>query len=361
MSGVLHVITGLGVGGAETMLSQVAADLQNKGLPQHVVCLRASGPIADDLIKKHVPVTALNATSIFGAATCALKLTQLVNQLKPEVIQGWMYHGNLAAALAHRMSRGHAHRKLYWNVRASVMDADRYGRIIGSNAWLSRWPDLIVCNSQAGMDYHIKCGFSPYAKRVIPNGFNIEKFKPDPVARQEVRANLGIAPDAVVALLAARVDIMKDHPNFLEAIHGIPDVQGLLAGQDTEKLTLPPNVMALGLQRDISRLCAAADITICSSAFGEGFSNSLAEGMSAGLVPVATNVGDAAKIVADTGCIVAPRDPQALSDAIKSEASRPLLERRARGLRARQRIVENFSLDRIVRIYGEIYGHEDEN
>ena len=359
MSGTLHVITGLGIGGAETMLAQVAGALHERGLPQHVVSLRDHGPMAGLLEEKGVPVTAFNAISWTRAPACAIRLARLVNRMRPDVIQGWMYHGNVAAALAHRMAPGGARRRLYWNLRASRMDTERYGGIIGWNARLSAWPDLVISNSRAGMDYHVSCGFAPRRSMVIPNGIDTAKYRPDPEARREVRAELGIAEDAVVAIKTARVDAMKDHETFLAAMALNPDIQGLLAGRDTRKLTLPPNVTALGLRDDVARLCAASDIVVCSSAFGEGFSNALSEGMSAGLVPVATDVGDAAMIVADTGRIVAPRDPGALAREIAGEAARPPAELRKRGLRARERIVRNFTLERIVGMYREIYENDE--
>ncbi len=358
MSGVLHVITGLGIGGAETMLAQVAGALHEGGLPQHVVSLRDHGPMADLLEEKGIPVTALNAISWARAPASAVRLTRLVSRMRPDVIQGWMYHGNVAAALAHRVSPGRARRKLYWNLRASRMDTKRYGGIVKWNARLSAWPDLVIGNSRAGMDFHVSRGFAPRRSMIIPNGIDTAKYRPDPVARREVRAELGFAEDAVVAIKTARVDAMKDHETFLAAMAQTPEIQGLLAGRDTRKLALPPNVTALGLRNDVARLCAASDIAVCSSAFGEGFSNALSEGMSAGLVPVATDVGDAAMIVADTGRIVAPRDPDALARAISDEAARPPGELRNRGLRARARIAGNFTLERIVGMYRGIYEND---
>ena len=156
------------------------------------------------------------------ALPAAFRLLRAVNGLRPRVLQGWMYHGNLAASFAHALCPGRRGRKLFWNLRASNMDAQRYGRLIRLSALLSRRVDVVVANSQAGVDFHRAHGFRPKRFELIANGIDIEKFHPDAAARREVRAELGIADDAVVVLHVARVDAMKDHGNFLAAMAQLP-------------------------------------------------------------------------------------------------------------------------------------------
>jgi glycosyltransferase involved in cell wall biosynthesis len=105
----------------------------------------------------------------------------------------------------------------------------------------------------------------------------------------------------------------------------------------------------------VERLLAAADVVVCSSAFGEGFSNALGEGMACGLPAVATDVGDAALIVGDTGLIVPPQDPHALAAAIRTLAGEGAAARAERGTRARARIVANFGMKRAIERYAELY------
>jgi glycosyltransferase involved in cell wall biosynthesis len=135
----------------------------------------------------------------------------------------------------------------------------------------------------------------------------------------------------------------------------LPDVFGLMVGAGTKGLVCPPNVRALGARRDVERVYAAADLVVSSSAYGEGFSNVLAEGMSAGLVPVATDVGDAVIIIGPTGHVVAPRNPAALAAAIKTEAAFSPDQQRDRGLQARARIVGSFARGRAIEAYARLY------
>ncbi len=352
---ILHVISGLGTGGAEAMLLQVTSALQAKGIPQHVVSVTDRGRYAGELEARGVAVTALEVKSVVGGLRAARRLVRLIEQLQPHVVQGWMYHGDLMALFAHAIARGRAGRRLYWNLRASNMDRGRYGWLIRLAAFLSNWPDLVIANSHAGAAYHIGMGYRPRRLEVIANGIDTDKFRPDPEARKTVRAELNIPADAVVAIHVARVDPMKDHATFLAAMRTIPQVQAILVGSGTDRLTLPPNLRALGLRSDTARLYAAADIVASTSAFGEGFSNVIAEGMSAGLLPVATDVGDAKRIVGDAGRIVAPGDPAAFAAAISEIAAYSEPERRRRGLAARERIVANFTLAQATDAFARLY------
>lgn len=351
MTRVMHVISGLDTGGAEAFLVQLAIALKARGFEQDVVSVTTPGAHAASLQAAEIPVHALNVGSLPGAMAAVGRLAALVRKARPDVMQGWMYYGDLFATLANRIVPGR--RRLFWNLRASNMAEGGYGRLIRINSKLSTWPDIVIANSQTGLDFHLRHGYRPRATEVIPNGVNTGKFRPDPGDRAAVRAELGIPDDAVVAIHVARVNPMKDHENFLVAMKKTPQLSGLLVGAGTEALELSSNVTALGLRTDVDRLYRCADIVASSSAFGEGFSNAIAEGMSSGLVPVATDVGDARLIVADAGQVVPVRDSNALAEALATEAGRE--DRQSRKAAARARMVENFALDRAVERFAALY------
>lgn len=354
MTTILHVISGLGLGGAERMLAETAIGLQRRQFSQHVVSLRGRGQYADVLELEGIAVSTVDIVSIPQAVQAVWQLRRIVSRIRPDIIQGWMYHGNLAAIAAHVFSHGRSRRRLCWNIRASNLDDLRYHWLIRACGWLSGWPDVVVANSDAGAKFHATHGYHPRRMVVIPNSVDTAKFCSDAIARSAMRGELGLG-DKVVAIHVARVDPMKDHATFLAAMASLPEVYGILVGAGTEALECPPNVQALGVRYDIERCYACADVVVSSSAFGEGFSNALAEGMSACLVPVATDVGDAALIVGQSGHVVAPRDPAALAAAIKIEADLLPEQRRDRGLQARTHIVSSFALARAIDAYCQIY------
>lgn len=352
---VLNVITGLGVGGAEATLVRLATAAHARGMPQYVVSLSGRGHYADVLEDNGIQVTPLGITSLAKVPWALGRLAAIVNRWSPKVIHGWMYHGNVMAALAHRMARRSDSRKLLWNLRASNMDEERYGSIQRWGARLSAWPDLIIANSESGAAFHKARGYRPRRMAVIYNGTDTARFQPNPAIRASQREQLGIPADALVAIHVARVDPMKDHQTFLQAMAALPNVRGILVGARTEQLAIPANVKALGFRSDIPSLYPLADIVVSSSAFGEGFSNAIAEGMSAGLVPVATDVGDASHIVGDVGRLVPAQGAAAMAEAIGQISRLSPAERVCQGRRARERIIENFALDRAVDAFSSLY------
>src|SRR5262249_19219028 len=154
----------------------------------------------------------------------------------------------------------------------------------------------------------------------VANGIDVDEFRPDAAARRAVRTELGIADDTIVLAHVASVDAMKDHGRFLVAMARLPDLSAILVGAGTDNLPARPNVLRLPRRQDVARLFAAEDFVVSSSRRGEGFSNVLAEGMACGLPAVATDVGDAKLIVADTGLVVPPESPDALAAAIRTLA-----------------------------------------
>ena len=119
--------------------------------------------------------------------------------------------------------------------------------------------------------------------------------------------------------------------------------------------SLNDTVILLGLRGDVERLTAAIDIAANSSRAVEGFNNAIGEAMAAGVPCVATDVGDAAFIVAGNGEIVPPVDARAFGEALRRMILLGADGRREIGARARKRIAECFSIDVVTRQYESFY------
>jgi len=356
---ILHVITDLYLAGAETMLARLVAARPGIADETMVVSLLPDGFHVEPLRAAGATVVELDFRTPVGIVGGMLRLARLIATTRPEIVQGWMYHGDLAALLALILSGRRRATRLAWNIRCSSLDFTRYSRqlrlVVKTCAKLSAWPDLIIANSNAGIEAHRALGYRPRRAEVVANGIEVERYKPDPAARAAVRRELGIGDDAFVVAHVARLDPMKDHATLVRAMAELPEVQALLAGVGTENLPAQTNVHRLGRRTDVERLFAAADAVVSSSAFGEGFSNALAEGMACGLPPVATDVGDAAAIVGDTGLLIPPGDPDVLANTIRALSQEPHAQRSERGRQARARIVENFSLERARHRFADLY------
>jgi glycosyltransferase involved in cell wall biosynthesis len=357
---ILYVTTDLFIGGgAEGMLARLLTSEPRLADAIIVVSLLPGESHAERLRQAGIAVHQLDFGSARGIASGLIRLARLIARSKPDIVQGWMYHGDLAALIGLVLSGRRRRTRLVWGIRCSEVDLRAYGRglrlVVRACIALSRLPDVVTANSVAGLASHLRLGYRPRRTEVIANGIEVERFKPDGAARAALRRELGIAADAVVLAHVARVDPMKDHASLRTALLQLPDVTALLIGRGTEELPGLPNVHPLGRRDDVERLLAAADIVVSSSAFGEGFANVLAEGMACGLPAVATDVGDARAIVADSGLIVPPRDPRALAAAIRTLADESGVARSQRGARARAHIVENFAMRGAVDRFAQLY------
>src|SRR5262245_28503129 len=280
---IVHVITDLNLAGAESALTRLVTAQPCLAEESVVVSLLPEGFHAGPLRSAGITVVELDFRKAGGIVGGMVRLARLIARTRPDIVQGWMYHGDLAALLALVASGRRRSTRLAWNIRCSDLDFSRYSRalhlVVRACAALSRVPDLVIANSHAGLVSHRTLGYRPRRAEVVPNGIDTEVYRPDAAARAAVRRELRTAEEAAVVAHVARVDPMKDHAGFLRTMALLPDVHALVAGAGTESLPAAANVHRLGPRADVPRVLAAADLIVSSSAFGEGFSNAVAEGM----------------------------------------------------------------------------------
>ena len=354
--GVLHVITGLHTGGAETQLASLALANHRAGRALAVASLIPGGIHRKRLADAGVPVVDLGMARGRWSWLGPWRLARLIRALRPAAVQGWMYHADLVATAAWLMSGQWRATRLFWGVRCSDLDLGRYGpglaRTVRLCALASRVPCAVVANAETGRAAHRALGYRARAFPVIDNGIDSVRFRPDGEARRDVRARYAIAADAPLIAIVARVDPMKDYLTFIQALDRLPGVQALAIGERTESLPEVPRLARLGRRDDVPALLAACDVIVSSSAFGEGFSNALAEGMACALPAVATDAGDNARLVGGCGRIVPARDPVALAAAVADVLAN---DPAALGRKARARIVETFSVARMVEAFNRLH------
>ncbi len=359
---VMHVITGLDTGGAETALTRLVLAKRPTDFSQYVISLTDGGRYKTDLEAAGIPVESLGMKRGRPTLGAVLRLVGLIRRYRPTVIQSWMYHADLLSLISLALSGRRRRTRIYWGVRASTMAFEKYrptSRITFKLcAWLSAFPDGIVVNSKSGQMHHAAHGYRPRLFIRIPNGIDCQYFAPSSELRRDARARLALPADQVAAVHVARVDPMKDHATILAALERTPQIVCLAVGEGTEALPARANLIALGIKRDVRPILAAADMMV-SSSIGEGFPNAVAEGMAMALPVIATDVGDVKSLVGEVGLIVGLRDPESLAKAML-ELSENQERRLSMGQAARQRIVLNFSLDFMVKRFDYLHrtGHD---
>ncbi len=372
---IVIIITGLSTGGAEMMLYKLLLGINRTVFePVVIMLMDGGGLVRKNIETMGIPVHSLRMTHGLPTLNVILRLRRLIRQCRPHSIQGWMYHGNIAAWLAAKVSDNHP--KVFWNIRHSLHDISyekiltnfliRLGRIF------SKRVDAIIYNSIVSKEQHEKFGYDDAHSLVIPNGFDANLFCPDEKAKHSVRRELGIDDSIILVGLIGRYHLMKGHKDFIKATKIIvahhANVRFLLAGRDIDSSNktlaalidehgVQDYVFLLGERSDIPRLTAALDVSSSSSSFGEGFPNIIGEAMACGVPCVVTDVGDSRHVVGDTGRVVPPSNPQALAYGIIQLLDLPDRERKALGERSRRRLEENFTLDKIVHQYETFYAH----
>jgi len=368
---IVHIITGLSAGGAEMMLYNLLSRTHRDRFYPIVVSLMDRGMLGDRISVLDIPVYTLGMQpGKLPTPDILWKLIRTLRQLQPNFIQGWMYHGNLAAYFASRFFAPKV--PVVWGIHHSIaqLDAEKQmtQAIVKLSAKISHSPKKVVFVSQTSKAQHEAIGYCQQNSCVIPNGFDTTRFQPSSQARSEVRTTLGLAADTLLIGLFCRYHPMKDHANFFHAAALLTkkyaNVHFLLAGtdvtlanQDLQQLIRieRSQVHLLGERSDIPQLMAALDIATLASAYGEAFPLVVGEAMACSVPCVVTDVGDSKWIVGDTGKVVPPKNPQALADAWQALIEIGSSKRTALGKAARTRIQENFALDPIVAQYQALY------
>ena len=364
---VIHVITDLDIGGAEMMLYKLLASLRNNEIESLVITLMGRGKITERIEALGVKVETLDLEQ--GARpswNTIKKLKRIVRISNPDIIQGWMYHGNIAATLAIFLSYSMFRKvKLFWNVRQTLYDINsekmqtRWLVILGR--WLSFFPHSIIYNSNISAEQHCNVGFSVKKTKIIPNGFDLQKFRPDRQRRQQLREELRIADNVLLVGHISRLHPMKDHVTLLRAINRVienisdsgskQEVLFLLVGNGvTSELSNNPAIHFLGERSDIPKIMSALDIVVSSSAWGEGFPNVIGEAMASEVPCVVTDVGDSAHIVGKYGQVCSVGDDQCIANSLLQLIENKQ-ERETVGRQARKRIKEKYSIDKIKKEY----------
>lgn len=374
MGCVNHVITSLSDGGAEAVLYRLCNhDKENQHI---VISLMDKGKYGSLLEDMGVQVYCLDMPAGKIRFAALIKLYKLIRQLKPDVVQTWMYHADLIGGVIARLA---GVKNIVWGVHHTTLvkgESKRSTILIAKiNALISSFiPRKIIYCAEKSRQVQESIGFSPKIGHVVPNGYNIDDFKPDLDAGMAFRQEVGLADEKFLIGHVGRYDPQKDHQTLLLSVCELLnrntdfEFEVVLVGTNLDEGNLVLSnvinennlscVRMLGRRSDMPSVMSGFDVFVLSSAFGEAFPNVLNEAMACGTPCITTNVGDAAVIVGDTGWVVPPKDPQALAkamlEAMEEQQNNPQAWQ-ARKQACRERIVDNFSIKKMVEAYHQVW------
>ena len=358
------LIRSLESGGAERQLTELVRRLDKTRFEVTVLTFYPGGLFWRAVERTPgVRLVCLGKTGRWDVAGFVARLIGFLRRLRPDVVHGYLGVANELAWVGGRAAGA----KVVWGLRSSHMDLDRYDwsfrASLQVSARLSPHVDLIIFNSHAGLRHHVHHhGFRCLNTAVVPNGIDTERFRPLPEAGRQVRQAWGVQDAELLVGLVGRLDPMKDHDTFLEAMarlaDGRPRVRVVCVGDGPpgagRRLARSRAARALGgrlrwepARADVEYVLSALDALVLSS-IGEGFPNVVGEAMAAEVPCIVTDVGDAAILLADPQRTVPPGDPMRLAHACERLLDRPADERRRIAAGDRWRIVKDFSTAHLV-------------
>lgn len=367
---ILFISTGLGVGGAETMLVNLAGELVARGHAVHVVGLRMPGGVTAKLRAAGASVDEPRSPGATGTLGVLVRLPSIIRRFQPHLIQGWMYQGCLVASMTgfatqipSAWSLHHSNFDPAYNRRATLAS-------IRLCAWASKIlpPDEIAYCGPNSRDAHHRHGFATTPASLLPNGVDFRRFAPSAEVRAQTRALLGLDDASIVVGIFANRVAIKDHPTFFKAAAALAAENNAVRflccgrGMDATASDLPEKhpelagrVLLLGRREDVPALMNTCDIIALSSR-GESFPMALTEAVASGVPVVASDVGDCAWVVGEQDRVFAPGDSASLAKILSRLATMPMERRRALGEANRARMKALVAIPVVADTYLEFAG-----
>lgn len=365
---VTHIVAGLNIGGAETMLYKLLKYIDRDKFDISVISMMDDGFYGSKIRDLGFQVVPLNMKQ--GRPSVSGLFTAKKHLHDTDIIQTWLYHADLFGYILYKISKV---KKLIWGIRRSNLDKDSIKgltlMIAKINSKLSRNVDAVVSCSIKAKETHTRLGYFPENLIVIPNGFELNEFNTISYSREKLQEITGVKKNKPIIAHVGRWYYLKDHENFLKALKIVKqkkvDFHAVLVGKDItednyeiidmlKKYDLTSNVTLLGRRNDIPLLMAGSDIFVSSSS-GEGFPNVVGEAMACETPCVVTDVGDSAYIVGDTGSVVPSKNSLALSKGMIELLSLSKEARATLGSLARQRIIDKFDIYKVTNQFEDLY------
>ena len=361
---IMQVTFGMAIGGMERVIMELCRYVDPSKYRLSICCISKRGPLADRMEAEGVQVVFCQNQSKFGKYFRGFELGRVFREQRVDLLH--THHmpafidstvGSLLARIPILINTDHCKQypiELRWQVLEKGC---------------SLVADSIVAVSEHTRDELIQYQrIAPAKLQVIRNGIDVTFTRPDPP--EEIRRELGLAPDDIVIGTAARLEPQKGLDLLIDSVpllvKVLPKVRVVIVGggsleaelrQRADALGLGNRVIITGYRTDAVDVMRTFDCFVQTSIF-EGMPMALLEAMALEKPIVASAVGGVPEVVEDgvTGTLLHDRAPEHLARAILDLLVDPAVGRRV-GAAGRARYEQHFTARALVSQYERLYGH----
>lgn len=363
---ILHIIIGLGNGGAENTLFKISSTKKNAYLHE-VISLTRNKSLLSKFKKNNIKVYFLNFAKYSLNIFQIIKLILLIKKINPQLICSWMYHAIFISILIKNFFK----KKNIWLIRHGNFNK-KYTKkttlfLKNIIKKFSSCADHIIYCSHSSKKIHTEYGFSNLNAKVIVNGVDINKFKFNKKFKIKLREELKIPKNYFVIGMVGRYHPQKNHEQLFrvlkkEKIKEI-NIAIVLIGKDIKKIksqiinqNKKHKFYFINERHDIHKFYSLFDLHLSTSSFGESFPNVLIESMACKIPTIASNLSDNKKILNNKKMIFSINDDEDLASKIISIVNL-YNKKRIRYLTSTlsDRVVQFYSLEKMLNNYELVF------
>lgn len=324
---ILHIIVGLGNGGAENTLLKVCSSKKTQ-FSHEVISLTKNLELLSNFKKKGIKVNFLNFNKRSLNIFQFYKFFKIINQVNTKYICSWMYHACLLTILINFFFKK---KKIIWLIRHGNLNKiySKSTTILIKNITklFSNMPKAILYCSRFSKNIHKKKGFNNPISKIISNGVDINKFNFNLTTRNKFRKKFKIPKNYFTIGVVGRNNPQKNHKQLFRILNDSKliklNIAVVLIGKDVKKFKLihklknkNHKLIFLKEVRDIHNYYSMFDINLSLSTYGESFPNVLIEGMSCKIPTIASNISDNKFIIKNKNMIFKPNNDNELINKI---------------------------------------------
>lgn len=349
---ILYLITGLGLGGAENVVANLADQMVARGHEVKIAYL--TGNISVRPKTSDIEIIYLGLESSKNLFSASRKYQKLIKKYQPDVVHAHMVHANIFARINRLFSKIP---KLICTAHSSNEGGKLRMLAYRFTNWLSDFNTNV--SKEATLSLINKGAFSVKNITTIYNGIELKNFSNK---NSKSKSN-----NTIQFLSVGRLEKPKDYPNLLKAIKLVSqqysNIHFNIAGKGhlrstleklIDELNITSYITLLGSRDDIPDLMQSSDFFILSSAH-EGLPTVLLEAQASELFVIATDCGGSKEIMNDTGILVPPQNSEALAQAIITAIEMPKEAIEENNKKALKHVQDNFDLNKIVDLWETIY------